>query len=245
MIAISISMTVSVAGILFIIGQFNVQNQVQSMSDQLFDAQTAKDYLYSKTTTSTTSDVGLVSGGQVSSVSYAGDQMVIKDGEGNCYRVFWVQRLAELRAASETDGSCDQIAPVRGPNEQLPGGGYVQTDSTASDFDPVLDDLDGNNLNGYPSIVLAENVTQDSTSFGTDQSGFLLPIFSYSGDPDQHAYSVDMTADSGSTTAWYADPTDAENTQAIKLQFVIGSAPGAPGTTAAAREQQETIYLNS
>lgn len=247
MIAASLTLVVASAMLLLVSLVFNSQTQATAMSDQRFSAQLVKDFLYSRSSSSTVSDIGLVSGGRVSPVSYAGDQVIFKDGSGNCYRVFYVARRKELRAASE-HGGCNQIAPVRGPNQELAGGGYVESDHAAADFDPVLDNLDGQQQDyGYPSFVLAGGVSQDNTALEAQQPGpgLPLPFFSYRGDPLQATYSPDGQADSNSTNPWYDDPAQAQDTQELTFSFVLDSPTTGPGTSVGVRPEQETIYLNS
>lgn len=215
LIVILIMSILSVGMVYLMTALFNSFTQGNQRYLQQTEQGTVVDFFQSKTAgVSASSDLALYEGnGAVNPVSYAGDQIVFT-AHGVCYRIFYLGYKRQLRAAASSDG-CGSIAPVRGPNQEVAGGGYVETNPSAPDRDPVLDDLDGGT-----SFVLASNVTLSDGS--TTPTGLNAPLRYYSAD-GRSQYENDGAASSDSSNPFYEDSSAVRSTGEIQLEFQVGA----------------------
>jgi hypothetical protein len=86
----------------------------------------------------------------VDPLSVAGDQVIVAQDSGPCFRFFWIAATEQVRAA--TAPNCEDLRPVRGPNEDLQdvggtgGDGDGQWEPGEDLYDPVLDEPAGSFL---------------------------------------------------------------------------------------------------
>jgi hypothetical protein len=127
-------------------------------------------------------------------VAVAGDQFVAQGAWGEksyCYRLFYVQRLKQIRVAvGEENVPCQDsvIYPKRGANQKVSGGPteFRLTNPADPLYDQVLDALpddieSSDNLSGnYPSTVIANNVILEDPGKTSDSDGpGIIKLFTY------------------------------------------------------------------
>jgi prepilin-type N-terminal cleavage/methylation domain-containing protein len=236
LIVIVIMSTISLGILYLMTAQYNSAIQGQQMYLQQSSESTLTDVFESKTSGVSGSDLALTtSGGAVDPLSYAGDQFLFTTNSGACYRVFYLGYKKELRVAISSDG-CAAIAPARGPNQAVAGGGYLESDPDAADWDPILD-----TLNGGTSFILASNVTL--TDGSSSPTFFNAPFRFYNADGSQQ-YLTDGTANSGSVNSFYDDASGVNSTGEIQLDFQLGN-PDPSNISIPDRTFQLTLYMDN
>lgn len=190
----------------------------------------------------------------VSPLSVAGDQIIFQSG-GLCYRIFYldedikngsnvIKQGDTLNAA--VGSSCDEVWPVRGPNEL-----QDQQSSGDPDYDPVLDTASG-------SFVLAYGIQSEKPQGATGTVSVpatdpLVPLAYLDSADTQYAVS-DSPGRTDAVDAFYI-PTGAQNDDPQEILNEIYSlsatayvsAPGVDDNTnirIGDRYYQQSFFLN-
>jgi hypothetical protein len=217
------------------VSQGMIRSTQQNKSDLMLD------YLKSNLTSVEVGEVGLLAadGNSINPASLAGDQVVIHHGS-RCQRLFYVARERQLKVATSSEG-CDDIAPVRGPNQVVGEDGYLIADENSPLFDAVLDDPE--QLPSTASVFLLADDLALAEGGSTDTTA--LTLFSYvaSDDPDYYPLDVDEQADGESWNATYMDPALLDSIAWLKLHGFVNGRAGV-GISVGSRLVAQEYMLN-
>jgi prepilin-type N-terminal cleavage/methylation domain-containing protein len=225
MVVISIISILSIGILYLITALFNSQAQGSQAGQQQSTAQDIRNSLSATSHDLEASHLGSTNdAGKVTSVSLARDNFFAELPEqGICVRYYYVERLKQLREATAPLGSCDDIRPVRGPNELLTPHGTAtgdcfapcwHTDPGYPLYDPVLDNDDS-----VHSFVVASNVVPNPNGIDAEVTADYAP-FSYR---DKSGDSLNSTISLKGNSGTVYDGTPAINSQVnvIGVQLYI------------------------
>ena len=168
-------------------------------------------YGFMRATLAQADSIGLADGSGVEPLSIAGDQFIFQTGRA-CYRVFYIERLKEIRASTADSCSSPAIQPTRGPNEL-----FSDEDSNGDSFlepgDPHFDPAIDSAAETYGQICLDQCAFASTARLrgvlpATD-AGVPITVFGFKLADQVATAGVDTNADSSSENAWYDDPDNA------------------------------------
>lgn len=230
-VVISIISILSVGILYLMTALFNSQAQGSQTGQQQSTAQDLRNSLSASTQGLEANHLGSKNGaGKVTSVSLARDNFFAElPDQGICVRYYYVERLRQVRAATEPLGNCDLIRPVRGPNELVAPHGTPTGDCFAPCwhsepgyplYDAVLDDDDS-----VHSFVVASNVGPNPNGVDGEVTSSFAP-FSYI-DKSGDDLNSEISVKGESSTVYNGTPDINSRISAIQVQLYIagGSTP--------------------
>jgi prepilin-type N-terminal cleavage/methylation domain-containing protein len=211
MIVLSIMGVISIGMSELVISMFTSQARVVARAAQLQTADELK--AFGTRSIETATEVGLTEGVSTDELSVAGDQVLLTLEDGRCVRLMYVQALKEVQA--RTGESCDDVKPVRGPNEDREDTSPTETDdgngvweSGESMYDPALD---ASSVAVGKATVLASRVELGAG-----------PAFTFEDDNGEPVDGVDTNANaSAADDGFYAVAADREQIAAVRVRGLV------------------------
>lgn len=179
---VELAMVLSISGIMLALGVplFVLLIDTQTQSTQLYARQATATQVQERfqgIVALTPRSIGLLQeDGTINPLSIARDQVVLRS-DGECIRIYYSQRLEQLRAARAFSCASANVKPVRGPNERDSAGNWlVVTDPSDPRYDPALDSADG-------SYMLADRIVPSPPDVaGSAGADTPLNVFEYQAD---------------------------------------------------------------